>query len=570
MTFELPQAWDVTRVEAVADTSRMIDETTRTIGDRKRVKIDFFRAVTDREPKQFRVEASRSLPRSGESIDVPVIDFPGFAAQEVKTLVVHGSSIELTLSPADAFAAFDPAAILSVLADSPLRPNRSVGSETHMLANRWTGQSEGADYPAARRSVAGGPRAGLRQRRRRPANLRANRGNDRSGVPRRSGARVSICRGSAILLEPVDRSKAPVEGTRLSAARHAEWNLPEVGELWEIRLPEPLRKEFRLEGTRRGGALGGARIGVAFVPGASTFEGTVELHLPEPEQFDVETRESHAHLIELNGHARDERRALREATSPEGPGHSQAIASGTGAATSKGRKNPGLRVFHYDRAVDVLVVRPKPSAVLKGGARFVSLEVTSFLSSGGMDDLHRARFSVAPELAPQPFHFRLASECRLGSVAVNGRPVRVQRRDDDVTVPALPADAWNHVQVEYRTSAAPRLFREKRPIDVPRADAEVLSFRWRAYLAPACSPARRRRDYDSKRGCRCSRGPSGSSARSVARRPKCAFPRSNRTPGWSISRGPIRTPRVGRRPIESRHPPDGRFGTPRLRKFRPR
>ena len=52
-----------------------------------------------------------------------------------------------------------------------------------------------------------------------------------------------------------------------------------------------------------------ARIGVAFVPGASTFEGTVELHLPEPEQFDVETRESHAHLIELNGHARDERRA---------------------------------------------------------------------------------------------------------------------------------------------------------------------------------------------------------------------------------------------------------------------
>ena len=210
VTFELPQAWDVTRVEAVADTSRMIDETTRTIGDRKRVKIDFFRAVTDREPKQFRVEASRSLPRSGESIDVPVIDFPGFAAQEVKTLVVHGSSIELTLSPADAFAAFDPAAILSVLADSPLRPNRSVGSETHMLANRWTGQSaKAADYPAARRSVAGGPRAGLRQRRRRPANLRANRGNDRSGVPRRSGARVSICRGSAILLEPVERSEAP-------------------------------------------------------------------------------------------------------------------------------------------------------------------------------------------------------------------------------------------------------------------------------------------------------------------------------------------------------------------------
>ncbi len=424
MTFELPQAWDVTRVEAVADTSRMIDETTRTIGDRKRVKIDFFRAVTDREPKQFRVEASRSLPRSGESIDVPVIDFPGFAAQEVKTLVVHGSSIELTLSPADAFAAFDPAAILSVLADSPLRPNRSVGSETHMLANRWTGQSAKGRITLRRGEAL------LAARVRDSVNVGAaqqiSEQIEATIVPASPVDRVLVylsAEGPQFSWSLLSDPKRPVEGTRLSAARHAEWNLPEVGELWEIRLPEPLRKEFRLEGTRRSGSLGGARIGVAFVPGASTFEGTVELHLPEPEQFDVETRESHAHLIELNGHARDERRAPREATSPEVPGHSQAVASGTGAATSKGRKNPGLRVFHYDRAADVLVVRPKPSAVLKGGGRFVSLKVTSFLSSGGMDDLHRAQFSVAPELAPQPFHFRLASECRLGSVAVNGRPV---------------------------------------------------------------------------------------------------------------------------------------------------
>ena len=489
VTFELPQAWDVTQVEAVVDASRMIDETTRTVGDHKRVKIDFFRAVTDREPKRFRVKASRSLPRSGESIDVPVIDFPGFASQEVETLVVHGTSIELALSPADAFAAFDPAAILSVLADSPLRPNRSIGSETHMLANRWTGQSAKARITLRRGEAL------LAARVRDSVNVGAaqqiSERVDATIVPASPVDRVLVylsAEGPQFSWSLLSDPKRPLEGARLSTARHAEWNLPEVGELWEIRLPEPLRKEFRLEGTRRSGALGGARIGVAFVPGAITFEGTVELHLQQPEQFDVETRESQAHLIELPGHARDERRALREASSPEVPEHSQSVASGTGSETAKSRKRPGLRVFHYDRAADVLIVRPKPSAVAKGGTRFVSLEVTSFLSAGGIDDLHRAQFSIAPELAPQPFHFRLASECRLGSVAVNGRLVRVRRRGDDVTVPALPADARNRVHVEYRTSATSRLFREKRPIDVPRADADVLSFRWRVYLAPGLQP----------------------------------------------------------------------------------
>ena len=44
--------------------------------------------------------------RSGESIDLPVMEFPGFASQEVETLVVYTAPIELTLNPVEAFAAF--------------------------------------------------------------------------------------------------------------------------------------------------------------------------------------------------------------------------------------------------------------------------------------------------------------------------------------------------------------------------------------------------------------------------------------------------------------------------------
>jgi hypothetical protein len=452
LAFELPDAWDVTRVEAVGDVSRMIDETTLpAAGHRKRVKIDFFRAVAERESKRFRIEASRPFPRSGEAIDVPVIEFPAFASQEVETLVVHGSSIELGLSPANAFAAFDPRAILSVLADSPLRPDRSA-AEQQMLTHRWTAQTAKARIILRRGEEIHSARVqttvdvGTAQQ----ISERVNA----AIVPASTVDRLLVylsTEGSQFAWNTLTDRKRPVAGTRLAAARHAEWNLPEGGELWDIRLPEPCHNEFQLKGTRRTSSLGRAKIGLAFVPGARIFEGTAELRLHDARQFDVESRDS------------------RVLSRP---------ASG----------DPDVRSFQYNRPGEMLVVRPRSTGISNSGRRFASLQLTSYLNAAGADDLHRATFSIAPELAPQPFHFRLAADSRLCSVAVNGQPVRVQRRDDDVTVPSLPGDAWNHVEVEYKTTAAGRLFRENRPIIFPRTAAEILGFQWRVFLAPGLQP----------------------------------------------------------------------------------
>jgi hypothetical protein len=452
LAFELPEAWDVTRVEAVGDVSRMVDETTHPIAEhRKRVKIDFFRAVTERESKRFRIEASRPFPRSGEAIDVPVIEFPAFASQEVETLVVHGSSIELGLSPANAFAKFDPRAILAVLADSPLRPDRSA-AETQMLTHRWTAQTakaritlrRGEEILSARVQTDVDVGAAHQVTERVNATI----------VPASKIDRLLVylsTEGSQFAWNLVTDRERPVEGTRLAADRHAEWNLPEGGELWDIHLPEPCRKEFQLKGTRRASSLGGAKIGLAFIPGARKFEGSAELHLYDARQFDVESHDTHA-----MSHA----------------------ASG----------DPNVRSFRYDRPGDVLVVRPRSTGFSNSARRFASLQLTTYLNAAGADDLQRATFSIAPELVPQPFHFRLAADSRLCSVAVNGQPVRVQRRDDDVTVPSLPIDAWNSVEIVYKTTAAGRLFRENRPIVFPRAQAEVLGFQWRVFLAPGLQP----------------------------------------------------------------------------------
>ena len=57
-----------------------------------------------------------------------------------------------------------------------------------------------------------------------------------------------------------DRDR-PIEGTRLPTSRHAEWNLPDTGELWDLRWAEPCHSEFHLRGTRRTSSLSVPRPG---------------------------------------------------------------------------------------------------------------------------------------------------------------------------------------------------------------------------------------------------------------------------------------------------------------------
>jgi hypothetical protein len=449
VAFELPESWDVTRVEAVGDVSRMIDETTRpTPEHRKRVKIDFFRAVTDREPKRFRVEATRSLPRSGETMDLPVMEFPGFASQEVETLVVYSAPIELTLNPAEAFAAFDPAAILSVLPDSPLRPDRSAAADAHLLVHRWTAQS--AKGQITLRHGDDGVQAKVQSAVEVGASQISER-FDATIVPSSPLDRLFVYLSTEVSSPSwqlvTNRSRA-LEGALVAATRHAEWNLPDGGQLWEIQFPEPVRHEFHLHGTWRTSLVGATKVALPMIAGARNFDGQVELNQRNSQKPEVE--------------------AL-------GPRPVEA-------------RRGGMQRFRYDRPADVLVVRPRASGVTPAEARFASLRLTSYLNAGGQDEIHRADFSIAPLLTSEPFRFQLEGASRLCSVAVNGAPVRIERRGDEVIVPALPADAWNRVQVEYKTNVAVGLFRENRPIDVPRPQARVLAFRWRVLLAPGLRP----------------------------------------------------------------------------------
>ncbi len=134
---ELPDVWDVTNVQAVGEVSRIIHWASHTAAaHHRRVKIDFFRAVTEREPQRFRIEAARPVPRTGETIDLPVLRFPGLRTGDLQTVVTHSPAIDLALDPPNEFVPLGQAVLAAPFADSPLLPDARARAKSGSSCTR--------------------------------------------------------------------------------------------------------------------------------------------------------------------------------------------------------------------------------------------------------------------------------------------------------------------------------------------------------------------------------------------------------------------------------------------------
>jgi hypothetical protein len=460
---ELPDGWDITNVQAVGDVSRIIHWASRTdAAHKRRVKIDFFRAVTEREPQRFRIEAARPVPHTGATIDLPVLRFPGLRTGGLQTVVTHSPAIDLALDPPNEFVPLGQAVISPPFADSALIPDARTSSEERIVVHQRTLPNE-----KARITLRRGEQGFV-------ARVRTTVDMGTSQMTQRIAASVTpqagpldrlfvylTSEGPPLTWLLVSDRPRPLDASRIAPGRHSEWNLPVGGELWEIRIPDPQRKAFRLEGSRKTSSLGSGVIGLAFLPEARIFAGTVDLRFEDARQFDVEAfgprpvRSSDDHLL----------------------------------ADARG-ENRVVRTWNYERPTDSLVVKPRQNGSPQAVAQVAALDLHSYLYSGGTgDDLHKAIFFLAPLPGTRPFRFSLDSAARLTWIAVNGRIVRVQHHGDAVTVPSLPSERWNRVEVLYKTSSVGHRFREDRPVVVPRADdAEIFQFRWRFALPPGIEP----------------------------------------------------------------------------------
>ena len=209
---------------------------------------------------------------------------------------------------------------------------------------------------------------------------------------------------------------------------------PSAGSFGKFAYPDPAEKArsgWRVSARRA--RWGPAGIGLAFLPGARSFAGTVDVRFEDARQFDVEAFGPQARAI------------LRRAFA--------------GRSARRQPRRPDVELRTADRLARAS--SPGKMAAQQSVAQVAALDLHSYLYSGGTgDDLHKAVFSLAPLPGTRPFRFSLDSAARLTSVAVNGRVVRVQHHGDAVTVPSLPSERWNRVEIVYKTSSVGHRFRE--------------------------------------------------------------------------------------------------------------
>jgi hypothetical protein len=462
---ELPDVWDVTNVQAVGDVSRIIHWASREgagPGRKRRIKVDFFRAVTEREPQRFRLEAARRVPRTGETMNLPLLSFPTLRSGELQTVVTHSPAIDLALDPPSEFVPLAQASISAPFANSPLLPDARQTGDERTVVHRKTVANEKARITLRRGEQ------GFVARVQSTIDIEASQINERIAATITPQTRpldrlfvYLTSEGPPLTWLLTSDRPRPLDASLVDSSRHSEWNLPLGGELWEIRLPDPQRRSFRLEGTRKPNSVSPGGIGLAFLPGARSFSGTVEVRFESSPQF----------VVEAFG------------PRPVRPSDERLPVDARGG-------NRVIRMWSYERPIDSLVLKPRPTGSRQAVAQIAALDLHSYIYAGGTgDDLHTAIFDLAPLAGTRPFRFSLDSAARLTSVAVNGRVVRVQHHDDAVTVPSLPAEQWNRVEVLYMTSSTVHRFREKRPVVVPRADdAEIFQFRWWFALPPGILP----------------------------------------------------------------------------------
>lgn len=242
-------------------------------------------------------------------------------------------------------------------------------------------------------------------------------------------------------------------------------SLPEEGQLWDVRLPEPLTTPFELVAERSRNISTVAVPALFFVPDAQVSERVIELHASPEVDLDV---------------------------TADGP-QSMVTDAATGANGIGGSPMPQpLQIWRYSSVSDSLAVRLRPSESSEDQSRPAVLHLRSVFSGvrGGYD-LHRAQYILNTHGNHGGFRFQLAAPAELVSVEINGKLVSVTRDSDNyaIRLPHSESDTATTVDVMYRSPAEQGLLWSRHTVPLPRGSATVLQMSWQAALPSELRPA---------------------------------------------------------------------------------
>ncbi|WP_397569681.1 hypothetical protein [Schlesneria sp. T3-172] len=235
---------------------------------------------------------------------------------------------------------------------------------------------------------------------------------------------------------------AELSASRLKKSEHVEWNLPPKGELWEIRLPRGIEREFTVEGNSTNRWSSPNRPALAIVPHAIEKIAQLKLNHPDSLQLTMET---------------------------------------------DGLKSTGERStwwYATPEAIFGLEMRnPEPS---KDFPLMVSMQLSTLMTTDDSGfDLYRARLQLENGSAQESMRIKLAPDATLQDATVDGQSIAVNLRDGEFVVPGLNATRKDAVELIYRVPAHSSVLYEKRRIIVPEVSAQVLVFHWDFTVPPS-------------------------------------------------------------------------------------
>ena len=203
-----------------------------------------------------------------------MLTFPGPRTGNLQTVVTHSPAIDLALDPPNEFVPIGQAVVPAPFGDSPLLPDPHAWSEERIVVHQRTMPNEKARITLRRGEQ------GFMAHVQTTVDLRTSQMTERiaASVTPQAGPldRLFVyltAEGPPFSWLLASDRPRPLEASRIPAGRHSEWNLPVGGELWEIRLPDPQRRPFRLEGQRKTTGFKGAESAWPFCRGRRSFFG---------------------------------------------------------------------------------------------------------------------------------------------------------------------------------------------------------------------------------------------------------------------------------------------------------
>ncbi|MFN0199675.1 MAG: hypothetical protein ACKVT0_23215, partial [Planctomycetaceae bacterium] len=251
----------------------------------------------------------------------------------------------------------------------------------------------------------------------------------------------------------------PLEAERLSSERHQNWNLPETGELWEIRLPESSQVPIHLRAQRVRYHAGQITGQLVFLPQTREFLGTIELN--SSPGMDV--------LTQTSAYALQSQEKILPSRKPEFP--------------------VMIRRWEYDDLADQFEMRIDAESAEIQPSPMLHLKLQSRIFADGTgQNIHRARFFFSDDFRSRDFTYQLPPQVEWIATKVNGEVIQPQFRGSQHVIAVVAPDAASNyqgrtqVEVEYREPDEAVWLRERREVPLPKVDFSIVQFDWELEL----------------------------------------------------------------------------------------